>query len=101
MSDARKSQHDDARAAVALLEGLVIDPGQQAFAAKLANVYRGMPEAGCAVGQNGLNLECPQVRANLCEATSKVRELYARRGQTGDAEKIRTTAVRSFGCPAQ
>jgi len=101
MSDARKAQHDYAGAAVALLGGLVIDPGRQVLAAKLADVYRGMPDAGCAVGQNGLNLDCPQVRANLCEATNKVRELYARRGQTGDAEKIRMTAVRSFGCPAQ
>ena len=84
--------HDANGAAVALMEGLIVRPDDPRFASELADLYRREP-SGCALGTNGLNMECPQVRDLLCIASRRVIELYDRAGRSvGAVEEDRGAA---------
>jgi tetratricopeptide (TPR) repeat protein len=100
MSEAYTALHDRDGAAIALMEGLIIEPEQPKFASGLVDLYRTGP-SGCAIGAGGstLNLACPLVRQHLCAAAGRVRDLYLRRDMRADARKVRDTAVQTFGCP--
>jgi protein O-mannosyl-transferase len=103
-AEAYAALHDSSNAAIALMEALVIEPGEQALASELVDLYQREP-ANCAVqntgGGNSLNLGCPLVEGHLCTAAQRVSQLYERRGDPAAAAKTRHTAAASFGCPAQ
>jgi protein O-mannosyl-transferase len=100
LSEAYTALHDRNNAAIALMEGLLVQPDRAGAAAELVDLYQQEP-SGCAVNQDGLNLECPQVHDNLCTAARRAGDLFDRRGQHGVAERTRDTAVRRLGCPPQ
>jgi tetratricopeptide (TPR) repeat protein len=104
MSKAYSAAGDLEHAAVTLMEGVSIDPGQTAFASQLVDVYKKMNPQTCALQQAGgsvsLNLDCPLVRTHLCTASRNVVLLYLRMHRLGDAAAARNSAIASLGCPA-
>ncbi|HEV2445027.1 MAG TPA: hypothetical protein VGS58_03865, partial [Candidatus Sulfopaludibacter sp.] len=104
-SEAYAAMHDSDGAAVALMEGQVIDPDQRGSASELVDLYKKMDPSGCAVtsagGGNSLNIECPLVHRHLCAGVRRMAELYDRRYQPMEARRTRITGAQSFGCPAQ
>ena len=104
LSEAYAALPDRDGAAIALMEGQVMYPENQAFASELLDLYQKWP-ASCAVnrtgGAAGLNIDCPLVHDHLCAGARRVSELYQRRGRAVEAERTRNTAVQSLGCPAQ
>jgi hypothetical protein len=95
---------DPDRAAVSLLEGLVFDPGSSELAAGLAELYRQTAPASCAIrggGAANVNLDCPLVHGQLCEASHNVAVAYNQNGQAAKALATARTAVQGLGCPVE
>ena len=94
--------HDSHQAAIALLEDLVIDPGNTKVAAEATDLYRQIDPQGCALETSGrstnLNLGCPLVRGDFCTASRKVMEIFHQAGRQSDADRIQRGAASGFGC---
>jgi tetratricopeptide (TPR) repeat protein len=94
---------DPDRPAIALLEGLFIDPGSRRLAGKVVEFYRQTAPFTCAVETRGassrFNLQCPLVHAHLCQAGQNVALAYRRFGNPAKALSTAQMAVAS-GCPA-
>jgi protein O-mannosyl-transferase len=90
-------------AAIALMEGLVLDPGATSLAPSLLKVYQDFYPDSCAVSQsNGpssINMECPLVHGQLCAASRNVALDYQARGRTQKATTTARTAITQLGCP--
>ncbi len=103
-SEAYTMLHDREGTAIALMEGLVMRPDEPKFASELVDLYRDRPFS-CAInkGPNGasLNLQCPEVHDHFCAGARLVRDLFERRDLHADAEKVRQTALQTFGCSLQ
>ncbi|HLK51578.1 MAG TPA: hypothetical protein VKT49_25735 [Bryobacteraceae bacterium] len=93
---------DPDRAAVALMEGLVLNPSSPKLPADLVRLYGKLAPNSCAVqsGAAGLNLGCPLVRTALCNASRNVGLSFARYGQPAKADATFRSAIRDLGCPA-
>jgi tetratricopeptide (TPR) repeat protein len=104
LSKAWRAMGDNDRAAISLIEGATIDPGQTGFAAELADLYKETDPHGCAVvtagGKTSVNMGCPKVRGQFCAAFRNVAILYIKTSQTPEANAVMQTALRDFGCPA-
>jgi tetratricopeptide (TPR) repeat protein len=105
MAKAYRAMGDGKRAAIALMEGLMLDPGQAGFASELVDVYRESEPGSCAIvvsgGASTINLGCPLVQRDLCTASRNVADLHRRAGRIAEAGRASNTAIREFGCPAE
>jgi tetratricopeptide (TPR) repeat protein len=90
MSAAWRAMGDPRRAAIALIEGLLVNKGNGKLAAELAELYRQTDPGSCAAS---LDPACPLVHDQVCTAVRNVKQLYKRMGQ----EQM---AVSEAGCPA-
>jgi tetratricopeptide (TPR) repeat protein len=84
LAEAWRAQGDERQAAIALMEGLLMDPAQRRLAARLAELYRQTQPASCAVNSTGIDMDCPLVREHLC-AAARGRKLAAELGCPADA----------------
>lgn len=95
---------DREQSAVALLEGILVDPKNNKLAGELASLYRETDPSGCALqtvnGQQGLSLNCPSVHRQFCAAAVSVSRLYRDTGQSASAERTIRGAVDSLHCDA-
>jgi hypothetical protein len=99
MARAYQINGDWERAAVSLMEGLVLEPGNPGLAAELAGVYGHLDPQGCAVPTQGtFDPACPLVRKHLCTAAGNLAGLYDELGRKDESAKIRADAG-SLGCP--
>ena len=93
------------KAAITLLEGLIVDSTYTRFAAGLAPLYQQIDPNGCAVRRAGgavnLNLDCPMVHDDVCTASGNVARAYRKMDQTSAADRTVRTAIQQLGCPAQ
>ena len=87
-------------AAVALMEGILLDPKQTNFAAELVQLYRQSRPGSCAVTASGIDLACESVRADACSAARGVIRIHLAAGRRADAAQLANTAVRDLGCSA-
>jgi len=104
LSEAYTQNGDRDSAAVALFEGATVYPDRRAFPSELLKLYENWGTPVCAIERTAsgtnLNPACPLVHQHFCTAAARAAGLYARRGETGEAEKVRIAAVQSLGCPA-
>jgi len=95
---------DNRQAAIALLEGLVNDPSVTAFATELVDLYAKSEPQSCALsrGPNGssLQLGCPLVHDDLCNAARNVTFMDANSGRRDQAIGTARSAIQEMGCPA-
>jgi hypothetical protein len=103
MSKAYRAMGDAGAAAVVLMEGVAMDNTQTQLASQLAELYGQTQPNSCAVTQNGgassVNVDCPLVKAQMCQALAKVTELYlavGRKAEAAEGEKARKV---DMGCP--
>jgi tetratricopeptide (TPR) repeat protein len=105
MAQAWLAQGDWEHAAVSLAEGLVMDPDARELASAMLELYRQKSPQSCAVseagGQASINLECPLVHDQVCEASHNVAASYRQNGQPDRALATVRNAVQGLGCPAQ
>jgi tetratricopeptide (TPR) repeat protein len=103
-SAAYRALGDFRQAAIALLEGFAIDPSQTQFANEVADLYRQTEPGSCAIrtqgGTSTLDLECPLVHEEVCEASKNAAVLHQKRGKSELAAGTRLSAIRDLGCPA-
>ena len=104
MSQAYRDLGNRDGAAIALLEGLVLDPEAAGLPASLVKVYQDLYPESCAVTRSGtsfaINMECPLVHGQLCTASvDSARDLQTRR-RPRSASRIAQTAITQFACPA-
>jgi hypothetical protein len=88
------------KAALALVEEMEMDGKRSYVTGKLFGIYRQIDPATCAVQNDGLNLGCPAVHADICAASRNVIRNYTRRNQTAEAESIARVAAQDLGCSA-
>ncbi len=101
MSQTRLKMGDANQAAVALMEGLILNPNSTRLPADLVALYRQTAPDSCAVRASGINLECPLVHGQLCSASKNVAAAYGQAGQRSRAAATAHSAVHELGCPAQ
>ncbi len=103
LSNAYRQAGDLNRAAVALIEGLVIDSNATSLAAQLARLYHETAPESCAIrsGAGGvtIDMECPMVHGQVCTATWNVADWYAKSGRTEQARATAASAVNQLQCP--
>ena len=90
MSAAWRAMGDPRRAAITLIEGLLVDKGNRKLAAELVELYRETDPGSCAPS---LDPACPLVHDQVCTAIRNVKQLYLRMGQA-------PMAVSEAGCTA-
>jgi tetratricopeptide (TPR) repeat protein len=92
------------QSAVALLEGMMIDPNSQRLAAEIVRLYRSTAPLSCAVvtqgGNYSFNPQCPLVHNHICEAAHNVAAAYRDSGRMDQATATTQTAISGLGCPA-
>jgi tetratricopeptide (TPR) repeat protein len=97
-----RAQGELHKAAMALVEALVVDLSQTQAALTVVELYRQIDPHGCAVTRQGgvasLNLDCPLVHGDICAASRNVIGNYLRRGQQDEADAIRRVAGQNLGC---
>lgn len=91
-------------AAVALLEGMLIDRHSRRLAGKVVQFYKQSAPLTCAVETKGassaFNLECPLVHGHICEAAHNVAAAYRNSGRMDLAMATVNTAISGLGCSA-
>jgi protein O-mannosyl-transferase len=91
-------------AAVALLEGMLIDRRSKRLAGKVVQFYKQTAPLTCAVetqgGNSAFNLQCPLVHGHVCEAARNVASIYRNSGRMDLAAATVNTAVSGLGCAA-
>jgi tetratricopeptide (TPR) repeat protein len=90
MSAAWRAMGDPRRAAITLIEGLLVDKGNRKLASELVELYRETDPGSCAPS---LDPACPLVHDQVCTAVRNVKQLYMRMGQA-------PAAVSEAGCTA-
>jgi tetratricopeptide (TPR) repeat protein len=98
MSAAWRAMGDPQRAAITLIEGLIVDKSQTKLASELVALYRQTDPGSCALS---LDPACPLVHDQVCTAFRNVKRLYMRMGQEPLAAGIGRRAVSEAGCPAE
>ena len=89
------------KAALSMMEGLLVDPGYPRFAPGMVEFYQKLDPQGCAVRNTGklsINLECPLVHNDICTASRNVADIYIGLNQRAKAGQIVHTAVNDLGC---
>jgi hypothetical protein len=103
MSAAWRALGDPQQAAIALMEGLVVDANRTQFISELVALYRRTEPQSCAIrnvgASAGLNLDCPLVHGQLCTASRNIALLYHQKGQDPMAAATIRAAVNDLGCP--
>jgi hypothetical protein len=104
MERARRAMGDPDKAAVALLEGLVIDPSSVKLASDLVELYRQTAPGSCAIrggSAPSINLDCPLVHGQLCGASRNVALTYRQNGLVAKAASTTRSALEELGCPVE
>lgn len=105
MSRAFRAMGDNRRAAIVLMEGLTMDPGQTQLATQLADLYSRTDPQSCALRENGgvrsLNMDCPLVKEEFCAAMSHAAGLYSQVGRSREAARTEQVRVSQIGCPVE
>jgi tetratricopeptide (TPR) repeat protein len=105
MAKAWRAKGNLRQAAVALMEGLIVDTTNTTLTAGLVEIYPEIDPKGCAVqragGANNINLACPMVHEDLCAGAHNAAEYYLTINQRPKAQEVANTAIRSLGCPAE
>jgi len=95
---------DSDHAAVALLEGMILDRNSQRLAAEIVQLYQEAAPLSCAVETRGgnfsFNTQCPLVHNHVCEAAHNVAAAYRDSGQMDQAAAIAQFGIGSLGCAA-
>jgi tetratricopeptide (TPR) repeat protein len=104
IAEAWRALGDLRRSAVALMEGILIDPSHTAFTTGLVEIYKQIDPKSCAVqlagGATNLNLACPMVHDDLCAGAHDAAAFYVSVNQRPKALQVANTAIQEMGCPA-
>ena len=99
LGDAYATTGDRHKAAAALIEAMALDPGRASLAAKVLSLYQQSDPQSCAADvAGGLNLECPMVHGDVCNAARNAIAGYTRTRQNFAAADIRRTAIEDLAC---
>lgn len=102
LSNAYTGMGDPYRATLALLEGLAVEPTHTTLIPRIAKLYQQTDPGGCAVVSSGklvgLNMECPQVRNDICVASREAIAALVHLGRRDEAATAARNAVQSAGC---
>jgi len=91
--------------AVTLEAKAQVDGFQPATVRAIREIYQKMPDGACAFveqgGQLQLNMACPRVRTDLCQAGSELVSAFTDARQPEEARRWRETAAQRYGCALQ
>jgi tetratricopeptide (TPR) repeat protein len=91
-------------AAIALVEKTLVIPNDPDTIYALRDLYRKIPGGSCAIdyprGRPALDVTCPRVRNDLCQAWADLAQAFLEARNTDWPRKIKQTAIQRYGCPA-
>jgi tetratricopeptide (TPR) repeat protein len=92
------------QAAIALVEKTLVSPNDPGTMSALRDLYRKIPGGSCAIdysrGRPALDVTCPRVRNDLCEASADLAQAFLEARNTDWAREIQQTAMERYACPA-
>jgi tetratricopeptide (TPR) repeat protein len=92
------------QAAIALVEKTLVSPNDPGTMFALRDLYRRIPGGSCAIdysrGLPALDVTCPRVRNDLCEASVDLAQAFLEARKTDRAREIQQTAMERYACPA-
>jgi hypothetical protein len=93
------------RAGITMIENSEIAGMTPTVLNGLREVLGPIPEASCAVSQQGpvstINYGCAWLRANTCTALDDLAQAFTDSRRAARAAELRSKAVTQFGCPAR
>lgn len=102
LSDAYATSGQPRAAARAMIEAMELDPARAGLAAKLIDLYHAVDPQSCTGSpQEGLNLRCPMVHADMCGAARNIIAGYSRVRQSFASREVRRSAMSDLGCTAE
>jgi tetratricopeptide (TPR) repeat protein len=97
LADAYLGMGDAERAAISLIQSLALGPSPK-DQQKLVEIYR-RSDSGCALVPSGLNLDCPQVKRDVCAAYEGLSRILLEAHRPEKTAELRAIATGRFGCP--
>jgi tetratricopeptide (TPR) repeat protein len=95
---------DPERAAIALVEETLVSRNDPVTILALRELYRKIPGGSCAIDYAGgaptLDVTCPRVRSDLCQASLDLAQAFLEARKTDRAREIKQTAIQRYACPA-
>jgi hypothetical protein len=101
LSQAHQQAGNTREAEIALMQALILSPGYFAVRDDLMRLYQHADTGSCAVANGNLNLQCPLVHGQLCEATENLAGLYREHDRAADADAMERSAAQDLGCAAR
>jgi protein O-mannosyl-transferase len=102
LAEAYRQAGDLGKSAAALVAALAMDSSRDALTGKLVDLYTQIDPQGCAItrqgGKPGINLNCPLVHSDICNASRNAIASFAQVRQNFEVEDIRRTAMQDFAC---
>jgi tetratricopeptide (TPR) repeat protein len=91
-------------ARIALIEETLVRPNGPDTISALRDSYRNIPDGSCAIdyprGEPVLDVTCPRVRHDLCQASVDLAQAFLEARKTDRARDIQQTAIQRYACPA-
>jgi hypothetical protein len=101
--EAQRAAGRSQEAVVTLMTGQILthDPS---LADDMVNIYRGLPEPGCALVLTGAgaqpNPSCPRVHKDICDAEVRAQGILMAQHQPDRASRLMSEAQSRYGCAA-
>lgn len=92
-------------ARIALVERTLVLADTPDTIGALRTLYGGVPGGSCAIDYLGsapaLNVACPPVRNDLCQASADLAQAFLEARKPDRASEIKSTAIQRYDCPAR
>jgi hypothetical protein len=98
LSEAHLQAGDVHQAEIARLQELILTSASPAVRDTVVRLYQQADPGSCAVANGTLNLECPQLHAQICDAARSLSALFLDHAYPTEAAAVRTTAFQDLGC---
>ena len=104
ISDTYLASGNPESAAITLVEKNLAIPNDPDTISALRDLYGKIPGGSCAIdyprGQPTIDVTCPRVRQDVCQASVDLAQAFLEARKTDRAREIKQTAIERYACPA-
>jgi hypothetical protein len=98
LSEAHLQAGDLRQAEIARLQELILTSASPAVRDAVVRLYQQADPGSCAVANGALNLACPQLHTQLCDASRRLSSLFREHARPAEAAAVETSSVQDLGC---
>jgi hypothetical protein len=85
-------------AQIARLQELILTSASPGVRDAVVRLYQQSDPGSCAVANGNLNLQCPQLHTQLCEAAGGLAALFREHARPAEAAAVQSSAAQDLGC---